>query len=79
MWEEASEECKEKMLANLDRTGMGGKIKSKKVQCIETGIIYDSTREAERQTGVKHNNISQVCTGQRLTAGKYHWRYIEEQ
>ncbi len=77
MWEEATEECKKKMLSNLDRTGKGGKVRSKKVECIETGIIYDSTREAERQTGIKHNNISQVCNGQRQTAGKFHWRYVE--
>ena len=78
MWQEATPECREKMLANLKRDGTGGKTRSKKVQCIETGIIYNSTREAERQTGVKHNNISQVCTGKRQTAGKLHWRYIEQ-
>ena len=77
MWKEASEETKQKMLNNLDRSGKGGKARSKKVECIETGIIYESTREAERQTGIGHNNISQVCNGKRLTAGKFHWRYIE--
>ena len=46
------------MLNNLDRSGKGGKARSKKVECIETGIIYESTREAERQTGIGHNNIS---------------------
>ena len=78
MWEEASDEIKTKMLANLDRTGIGGLAKSKKVLCVETNIVYPSTREAERQTNVKHNNIANVCNGKRQTAGGFHWRYIEE-
>jgi len=77
MWEQATEETKQKMLANLDRSGKGGKARSKQVKCVETGIIYSSTREAEKQTGIKHNNISQVCNGKRKTAGKLHWIYIE--
>ena len=77
MWEQATEETKQKMSANLDRSGKGGKARSKQVKCVETGIIYSSTREAEKQTGIKHNNISQVCNGKRKTAGKLHWIYIE--
>ena len=78
MWKEASIENKEKMLANLDRSGAGGKARSKKVECIETHIIYTSTREAERLTGIGHGNISLVCNGKRKTAGKFHWRYVEK-
>ena len=78
MWKEASPECKERMLSNLDRNGAGGKARSKKVECIETHIIYASTREAERLTGIGHGNISLVCNGKRKTAGKFHWRYVEE-
>lgn len=77
MWKEASVKNKEKMLANLNRKGLSGKARSKKVECIETHMIYNSTREAERLTGINHCNISQVCTGKRKTAGKFHWRYVE--
>lgn len=77
MWQDASDSCKQKMLANLDRTGAGGKARSKQVECIETKMIYASTREAERLTGINHCNISQACNGKRKTAGKFHWRYIE--
>ena len=76
-WETASEDCKQKMLANLDRSGAGSKARSKKVECIETHMIYVSTREAERLTGINHCNISRVCNGKAKTAGKFHWRYIE--
>lgn len=77
MWQEASPDCKEKMLANLDRSGAGGKARSKEVECVETKMRYASTREAERLTGINHANISQACTGKRKTAGKFHWRYVE--
>ena len=63
-------------LKNLDRTGKAGKSKSKKIQCIETGLIYESMREAERITGISHNNISLVCNGKRKTAGGFHWKNI---
>ena len=49
----------------------------KKVLCIETGIVYKSIREAERQTGVNHKNISEVCSGKRKSAGKLHWKYLK--
>ena len=34
--------------------------------------------EAERQTQINHRHISEVCNGQRKTAGGYTWKYIEE-
>ena len=49
----------------------------KKVLCIETGIVYKSIREAERQTGVNHNNIGEACSGKRKSAGKLHWKYLK--
>ena len=64
-------EIREKCLKNLDRSG---KARSQKVQCIETGIIYQSMRDAERLTGISHVNISQVCNGKRETARGFHWK-----
>lgn len=40
--------------------------------------IYPSAMEAERQTGINHRHISEVCNNQRKTAGNYHWKYINE-
>lgn len=77
MWQEATPECKAKMLANLDRSGKGAAATSKQVECIETGIVYKSTREAERQTGIAHNGIALTCTGKRKSAGGFHWRYTK--
>ena len=49
---------------------------SRLVQCIETGIIYPSVAEAERQTGIDAKLIRRVCVGKRKTTGGYHWKYI---
>lgn len=77
-WE--NPKIREICLKNLDWTGKSGAKhpQSKKVQCIETGLIYGSMREAERMTGICYNNISQVCSGQRKTAGGFHWKIIKE-
>lgn len=61
------------------------KQRSKKVICITTGEIFDSMSEAERQTGISHGHISQVCNGKRHYAGKTSdgkeriWQYYIEE
>lgn len=52
------------------------KTKGKPVQCIETGIIYDSLADAERKTGIFKSSIYRVCVGKQQTAGHYHWGYV---
>ena len=51
---------------------------SKKVLCVETGVIYSSIIEAYRQTGVGQKEIINVCKGKPhyKTAGGYHWKYV---
>ena len=49
---------------------------SKKVLCVETDEVFDSTRDAERKTGINCRNISAVCLGKRKTAGGYHWKFV---
>lgn len=51
---------------------------SKPVKCIETGIIYYSLREAERQTGISKSGIKKCCEKEQKTAGKLHWEYVKE-
>ena len=51
--------------------------KSKPVVCVETGKVYYSKREAERQTGIANTNIFSCCKGKAKTAGGYHWAYAE--
>ena len=49
---------------------------SKRVMCIETGVIYNSTNEARRQTGINNGSISLACRGKCKRAGGYTWKYI---
>ena len=51
--------------------------KARAVQCIETGVIYSSQREAQRMTGI--NTIHKACTGVYVYAGGYHWRFVEKE
>lgn len=39
--------------------------------------VWDSMTEAERETGIHHNNISKCCSGERKTAGGFIWRIRE--
>lgn len=61
---------------NIDNADQSGK--SKRVLCVETGIIYDSTCEASRQTGIPQGNISRCCNGKHKTVGGFHWKYYTE-
>ena len=51
----------------------------KLVLCVETKIIYSSSHEASRQTGVNRGNICNVCRNHKYnkTAGGYHWKYVQ--
>lgn len=46
---------------------------SKKVKCIETGIVYKNANEARKAMGFTTCiNIGEVCRGKRELAGGYH-------
>lgn len=49
---------------------------SKKVICIETRKVYQSSGEAERETGICGRNIRSACSGIYKTAGGYKWKWI---
>lgn len=53
------------------------KYRMKRVKCIETGVIYASVREAERETGLYRSNIICCCKGKTNTCGKMHWIYVD--
>ena len=48
----------------------------KAVRCVELDDVYDSTREASRQTGCDQSSISKCCRGILKTCGGYHWEFI---
>ena len=53
--------------------------RKKRVQCVETGEIFESASEAARKIpGTTQSKICMVCRGQRKTCGGYHWQYVKE-
>lgn len=48
----------------------------KKVICIETGVVYASVSDAQKRN--KINNISIAARNINRTAGKFHWRYLND-
>lgn len=69
-----SEEQKEKMRVPHKLNNA----KSKPVLCIETNIIYKSSMEAQRMTGIDNSKINVVCNHKRhrKTAGGFHWEFV---
>jgi hypothetical protein len=49
--------------------------RSKSVLCIDTGIIYPSISEAQRQTGFSEKGISLCCRKLQDKCGGFHWIY----
>lgn len=49
----------------------------KKVRCIETGIIYDSIKEAAKAIGKSLCTLSNCLAGRTKTCGGFHWEFIE--
>lgn len=50
----------------------------KPVKCIETGMIYNSTVQAGKSTGINRVYITNCCNNKRLSAGGYHWEYVKK-
>lgn len=50
--------------------------RAKKVLCIETGVEYSYSGEAEQCTGISNRQIRKCCLGKCDSAGGFHWRYI---
>lgn len=47
----------------------------KRVLCVETGMVYDSGRDAAKSVGVRHSAISRACNGKLKTVKGYHWQF----
>ena len=53
----------------------------KRVLCVETGMVYDSIREAARVIGISKSCIQNVVNNKPHcnTAKGYHWKYLDEE
>jgi hypothetical protein len=48
-----------------------------KILCVETGKMYQSTKEAARKTGATEGGISRCRTNPKASSGGYHWRFLD--
>lgn len=49
------------------------------VLCVETGVVFDTIKEASEFKGGSSKNIIACCRGRLKTSGGYHWRYVDEE
>lgn len=70
-----SESAKSK-ISKANTGGNNGR--AKKVLCIETKRVYDSVKDAFRDTGIHFSSIAKCCTGVIRSAGRLHWQYADE-
>lgn len=54
----------------------GAHHRSKSVVCLNTGVIYGSTLEAERELGLRGKSVSEVCLGNRKTTKNLSFKYV---
>ena len=47
-----------------------------RIECSETGEIFDSLTEASKKKGVNLGHLSEVIRGNRNMAGGYHWKRL---
>jgi len=45
---------------------------------METGEIFEQPKAAAEKAGIHPSNITQVCRGEQLSAGGFHWKYVNE-
>ena len=50
----------------------------KKVICLDTGIVYENSKDAESKTVAKSNAITRCCRGNCKKAGKLRWQYYSD-
>ena len=72
---ETQEDWDSRRSAFIDETGSKA---FPKVECIETGEIFEQPKAAAEWIGVHPSNITKVCRGEQLTAGDKHWKYVNE-
>jgi hypothetical protein len=51
--------------------------KTRKIRCVETGTVYNSIMQCQRETGVNHTSLCEHLKGRNKTCAKMHWEYIK--
>ena len=56
----------------------GGVIKTRRVKCLETGVIYDSIKEAEESNNIPKSKLNQILIGRRKQIPGMTFEYVGE-
>ena len=77
-------EAKEKMSGIVKESWVNPEVRAARiksigrpVRCIETGVEYCSSAEAEIAMGTNSHNIPTCCRSPKKTVGGYHWEYVD--
>ena len=57
---------------------LGDNPRAKSVFCVELNKTFDCAQRAQEELGIDRKCIGKACTGKQKTAGKFHWRYVDE-
>ena len=49
------------------------------VLCVETGVVFETIKDAGEFKGGSSKNIIACCRGRLKTSGGYHWRYVNKE
>ena len=52
--------------------------KSRKIICIETGVIYDSVNKASKEHGILQSNLHHALSGRYKKSGGFSWRFVDD-
>ena len=50
--------------------------KKKAVRCVETGEVFESSCEVQRQKGFDSSHVNSCCNGKAHTAYGFHWEFV---
>ena len=84
MYLEDYEKLSEEEVNKIKNQEVPNKGRAKMVICLNTGVIYESTHEAERRTKVNRHSIGDCCRGKFKSAGKDEngnklvWMFLED-
>ena len=51
--------------------------KCKRVECVETGEVFESSMDVQRKTGFCSSNICRAAKNKDVVCHGYHWRYVK--
>ena len=64
--------------ASKEKNSGKNSVRATKVICVDTGIVYNTQRDAANDTGALQAKISQCCNGTRKSTKGYRWAFYKE-